>query len=408
MIPYILVAVFLLVLAVHFDINGNLKNRDLYLNIATWVLILFSGLRNELGIDTYSYANTFYSAPSLLQLFSKGFNWLDLASQPLWLLLMSTCKSIAESFILFQMIIAVVFNLLMVRFFKATSKSVFICLFVFFCTKWHVYNFEILRESLCVVLLLNAVAEYANTQDTKRYFLYSIAAIFIHWFALIMVLLFFIMCKTNTKLVIAGPILLGAIVFMADREAIEFFMFFTIEQLDSSNEKLNTYLVQFTDRNYNLFYFFRLLIIYAIPILIVLKYYLSIKKNSSISELVLVKFVPLYFIIEIYSTELTIAYRLTNYVYPIYLVVILNTLSESIFNRRSVKKIVRYRPLMNALLLCFLISIYFNVMAFIEPNRTYQERGKYDIRYFPYTSVFQEQNSERNIYYSSWRNWQNR
>lgn len=405
MIPYILVALFLLVLAVHFDINGNKKNRDLYLNIATWVLILFSGMRNELGIDTYAYADSFDSTPSVIQLFSKGFNWLDLASQPLWSLSMSICKSVSDSFFLLQMIVAIVFNLLMVRFFKTASKSVFICLFAFFCTKWYVYNYEVLRESLCVAILLNAIVDYSHTNDTKRYFLFSFTAVFIHWFALFMVLLFFILSKTNTRLVIASSLLLGVIVFMADRKAIESFMFFTIEQIDSSNEKLNSYLVQFSDKEYNLMYYLRLIIIDIIPIAIILHYYLNIKKNISLAELVLVKFVPIYFLFAYFSTELSIAYRLANYIYPIFLVVVVNTLSESILSRRLVRRAVAHRSLMIVLLLCFSMYIYFDIRSFIEPNRTYQERGDYDIRYIPYTSVLQDQNSERTIYYSRWRNW---
>lgn len=101
MLPYILVAIFLLVLAFYFDVKGVQKGRNTFLAVATWVLILFSGLRNQLGIDTYAYSLSYSIAPTIFNLMSGDVNWLDFSTQPLWHLLTSICKTISNNFDLY-------------------------------------------------------------------------------------------------------------------------------------------------------------------------------------------------------------------------------------------------------------------------------------------------------------------
>jgi len=407
MFPYILVAVFLLLLAVRFDINGVKKNRSFWLSIATWVLILFSGLRNELGIDTYSYGLAYNTAPSIFDFVSGNVEWFDFSSQPLWYLFTSLCKTITSSFLLMQMIIAFVFNFLMVRFFKSVSHYVFSCILLFFCTKWFIYNFEVLRESICVALYLNAIVEYGKDKNIKRFLLFAFPTIFIHWFALIMLFVFLIVVTIDLRFSLFISVLLSLMILIVDVSTFEMLMMLTVEQLDSSSEKLNGYLTKIYEGSYNIFFYIQLLVVEIIPPLILLWRYF---RDSNISELErkLLCFLPLYLIIGVSTSKLVIAYRLFNYIYPIYLVFVLRALYESFIlkNRLIIAKPKRSsRLLFTILLLCFSFSVFSDIRSFIKPVALRQEYGKYDIRYIPYTTVFQESNEERTMYYEYWRNW---
>ena len=406
MLPYIIIALFLLILAIRFDVNGIKKSKGKWITIATLVLILFSGFRNELGIDTYSYGLTYKTSPTLGSFFAGKIDWLDFSSQPLWYFFTSLCRTISSSFLLMQMVISVVFNLLMVRFFKSVSNYVFTCILVFFCTKWFVYNFEVLRESICVALYLNAMVEYGKNNSLKSFLLFAIPAVFIHWFAFIMLLMFFIVVRTNIRVSLSISVILSILVLVSDVSTFEMFMALTVEQLDSSSEKLNGYLTKFNEGGYNMFFYLQMIITQIVPPLILIWRY-SDGRNTNELEKRLLKFLPLYLIIGVSTSRLVIAYRLFNYIYPILVVFAVRALVEEFFVRKrlSIALLGRNQMLMIVLLVCISYSIYFDIQSFMKPVAVRQDSGDYDIRYIPYTTVFQEPNKDRTMYYEYWRNW---
>ena len=57
---YLIVLVILLLLTVHYDINGKTKYRNQWYSAITIILILIAGLRFRLGDDTLNYIYMFY------------------------------------------------------------------------------------------------------------------------------------------------------------------------------------------------------------------------------------------------------------------------------------------------------------------------------------------------------------
>lgn len=302
-----------------------------------------------------------------------------------------------------QMVVAFIFNYLLVRFFKSASDNVFICIFIFFCTKWYVYNFEVLRESICVVLILNAIVEYFKSRHIKSFLLWSTPAIFIHWFALFMVLLFLLALKINIKLNIIISVFLSVLIMFLDFSNFELLLGYFLVQQDSFAE-YNKYLMSFHEGSYNIYFFINLILTNIIPPLILLRRYINKNINNKLEQS-MIRLLPLYLVIGVSTSKLVIAYRLFNYIYPIYLVFVIKFLFEEYINKRRFPKVITARRLeIIVLFVCFSFSIYRDIKSFLYPDSV-QDEGNYDIRYIPYTSVFQEPNQERTIYYDFWRNW---
>ena len=221
MIPYILVFILLLFFSFRYDLSEKKtegkRSSEIIMLI---VLIFFAGLRNRVGSDTIDYMDDYEMAPSLTELLNNKY-LLEEIIQPLWAIFMSFCKTISGSFVLFQFAHAILFNLLLFNFIKHTTNKVFLFFLFFYCIDWWNYSFEILRESLCVVIFLNALLYYFRTKKILVYIGICIPALLIHWMAFV-------------------PILITPLCFyIKDKKLILFFMIFFIPYYLYKKDKNN-------------------------------------------------------------------------------------------------------------------------------------------------------------------------
>ena len=154
------------------------------------VLILFAGLRYRVGGDTLMYMSMFEDCPKIEDL--KYFDFETAKYNPLWYILNAISRSIYDEFVMFQLIHAIIVNTTFFSFFrKYCPKYYFSTILLYYIGYFCYFNMEVLRESLCVCVLLWATSSLLE----KRWFAYYVfcfIAMLLHYSAAIMFLMPFL------------------------------------------------------------------------------------------------------------------------------------------------------------------------------------------------------------------------
>ena len=193
---YFAVVTLLLCLSIRFDINGKTEYRDQWYLGMLILFILIAGLRWRVGIDTTRYLYSFYHTRPTLSEFS--FEEYPIGRDPLWVLLNSIVKSLDGRFFFLQIVHASIVNILIFKYIKRHSKYIFTCLFFYAITCYFVYNMEIMRGSLSIVICLYANDYFINRQWIKGYVLLFVALLF-HAQTIVMFLMPFLLFMRLNK-----------------------------------------------------------------------------------------------------------------------------------------------------------------------------------------------------------------
>lgn len=192
---YILLFFLLFYHVVKYDESLVVKNRageySRNANRQYWILmcifILIAGLRNKVGLDTYSYMKMWnYEIPALEDITPLFF--ATAKYQPLWYILSSVCKEINSSFFFFQFIHACIVNFIVFYFVNKHSTHKFSVIFIYSLVIYLYFNCEIMRESLAVCFFLLAYDSLVERRWTK-YFLLVFVAFMFHSGAIMLFLL---------------------------------------------------------------------------------------------------------------------------------------------------------------------------------------------------------------------------
>lgn len=186
---YILLFLILLALTLMLEFNNDRKivgDKNLY-NILLVLFILLAGFRWKVGGDTLAYMN-FYNqfAPTLGGLTTYDFSAHKF--EPLFVVLMSICKTFSSEFWLFQLVHAIIINTIIFSFLKKHTPFKYFALLIYFFFYYFYLNTEILRESLAICVFL-IIYEKINNKKYIAYYLGCLIAIAFHSSAII--LLFF-------------------------------------------------------------------------------------------------------------------------------------------------------------------------------------------------------------------------
>lgn len=184
MIYLVLLAV-LLIPAVKIDILGKKGGEKIWYYCCLAMLVLFAGLRYRVGGDTISYMDEFEQLPTLQEL--ANFDFIHAYYVPGWYVLNAFFRSI-NSFLCFQIFVALVVNLAFFRFFRRYSNRLFITISVYFLFFFVFYNMEIMREALCVSIFLEAYWLLDKKKNYWAYFLLCLLAMTMHVSAAIMLI----------------------------------------------------------------------------------------------------------------------------------------------------------------------------------------------------------------------------
>ena len=368
MTVYILLFIVLLLSTILY--KGNVKNNN-QKKVFYFLCIVFAfvgGFRYRIGIDTIRYTYAFENIPKIFEFSSYS---LDSISQPIWFLINSLSKTIFDDFIVVQIFHAFVVNLLIGRFIIKTCNKPFLALLVYYCLHWSYFNFEIMRESLCVAVYLNIFLLYMDTRNIKQFTLYSVPVMLIHWFAFVPILITIISHFVSKQYFLLISISLAIILYFfvdagAMNQIMEYANYFMGD--GSQVERIEMYLESDSLGFISVSAFGLLFIILTqvLPPLLVAR---NRTVNSSIAKMLII-----FACIVLIRVKLLIVSRFLNYWDIIIIVYLINEITTS-------------KHLVKLYLQCVMAYTVFNgVHSFYTP--TTDDVAKYDSRYIPYSSYF--------------------
>ena len=156
--------------------------RIFWLVVICTYMILVIGLRYRVGIDTLNYMQSYEQVPNI-ETYLQRFSWKDVRD-PLYNILSALFKTCTKEFWPFQLFMASITTICIIKFLKRTCINPFIGLIVFLIVQWLYFTTEIIRESAAIsIFLLN----YRNIQKKQylKYYLYSLLSIGFHYSAVI-------------------------------------------------------------------------------------------------------------------------------------------------------------------------------------------------------------------------------
>ena len=166
-LSYILLFILLLLIGWRYE-SSSCRNKYIYDCVCVVVLVLFFGLRGEVGDDWGAYKE-FYDQRSWAGKFGLGFSFVNLLSSSL---------SLPFQFVIFAC--TGVTNLLLYRFANKNTLNVplFFALFLAFDGLVNEMNF--IRNTIGIVIFLNTI-EYIEQRDIRRYMLFNLVGTLFHY-----------------------------------------------------------------------------------------------------------------------------------------------------------------------------------------------------------------------------------
>ena len=181
---YILVFILLLIPVVKYDLMAKSGGEGGWYFFNLVVLILLAGLRYRVGGDTLMYMSMYAEWPAIDEL--KYFDFEDALYNPLWYVYTSIAKSLSDEFWVLQIIQSVIVNCIFFHFFRKYSPQYYFSAILLYYVGYYCYfNMEVMREALCICILLLATSWLLEKKWIK-YILVSIIATGIHYSAAVM------------------------------------------------------------------------------------------------------------------------------------------------------------------------------------------------------------------------------
>lgn len=381
---YFVILLLLIVLSFKYDIRGETRNKVLWYYVTLVIFILVAGLRYRIGGDTVEYIDRFYSDYPTLDNFS--FDDYPIGRDPFYVLLNSLIKSVFGKFYVLQLILAIFVNVLIFKYFKRHSKYIFTCATFYFIGFYFIFNTEILRGSISIVICLYANDLFINHKWLKGLLLYLIATMFhVQTIAIVFTPLIFLFFRFNKR----GYIFL-AVIFVVSIIMQRYFgsLFETLETVGALSEKGNYYVQSegFAQEG-NLNYFILSILPYVVYITVCVYY---LKKTNSLQNIKAIEpFLMLGMAFYFILLNNGIANRYIDY-YRVYFAILYAEVFVSIAKHggRKILNLAHVRAL-----------ALFIPMLLLQIG-TFTQLGD-GIRYNPYSSVIEKSiDAKREKYYS--------
>lgn len=383
MTVYIVLFILLLFIAIY---NKGIVKSDRQ-NKFFWglciVLALLGGLRYRIGIDTIRYMRNFDLVPGLFDFSSYTISEI---SQPLWFLINSFFKIFSDEFVIVQLFHSFAVNLLIGRFIIKACNKPLVALFVYYCTSFCNFNFEIMRESLCVAVYINIIYDYTRDQNIKSFSFKCLPLLFIHWFSFIPIFITIVshFISKNQVLLCAIVISLFSLLFINEANigqisAMSEILLGEGDSVDRINQYLNSDfhgLIQVSLLGFAFIFISQILP----PVM------LSQRKEipPAFSKVMII-----YACFVVIRIKLLIASRFLNYWDLIFLVYLINFVFVSKSNARKYFIVVLLYMTING------------ISAFLTPLS--DDDSEYDCRYVPYASYFDKSTNQQRESYYRWK-----
>lgn len=375
-----------------FDIRERENNRLQNFYGIIFLLFLVAGIRYHIGIDTVRYELGFERTIPFFSLKSGDVDWGEL-SQPLWFFINSFFRSITDNFVIIQLFHSAVFHILLAKFILKSCRKPFMTLGVVYCVAWWNFSFEIMRESLCVVIYLNSLF-YLKEKNYKKYILTAIISMGIHWFSFAVFLITPLVNLCKRQWLFIFIVLFGMSIFVIDASGIaDIINKLTIILGSNAGDRVISYIESDTYGVVSLS-LLGITFIFLTQIL-----YPTIVSNylfKSSDYVLFSKILLLYIIFVILRTKILIFDRFTNYLVILLIVCTMNLLFDRVKYKMNIfSKLYLY--------LGILFLMYQGINSFISPSSLeFRSYIKYDCRYIPYKTIFQDTDDVREDLYNSY------
>lgn len=371
---YLFLFISLLVCVLLFDLNICKRKFDKLYGFYLIVFILLAGLRWKVGGDSISYQNSFEKdIPTLLELdfeFIKEYKW-----EPFFVLLLSFCKTVTKEFWFFQLIHAVFLNVVMFNFIKKYAIFKYTALVIYSLFFYFYFNFEILRESIAVMIFVLMYPLFLE-KNWLKYYLIALVAIMFHFSASILLIL---PLFRNAKLDFKGILVLFSV-------TIFFFvisMIFPIQLIlallgDNALNKFDYYSNVMMNLNGTIYKF---LLFVLLPYFI---YKCNLKYNEDDDHL-FKELIYAYFIISFAYIVISGLGRFLNYLAPFVIVYYANTF----YLLLKSKELIEIRLVLISLII--LLPVNYKLDYYFR-STDYLVKGTYAYNmWFPYSTVFDKE-----------------
>lgn len=198
MLPYILFILLTFCLSLRFDGQAEYtRTKKVWYIIVGVYLVLLAGFRNGVGGDTQLYMQDFEYVPStwgeLNEFISDELT--ESGYMPGWSILVFLCKRWFDSFYAVQLAQALIVNIGILYLFRQYTTHIFLCTLLYGVSYvFFLFNMEVMREAIAVVLCGIGMHSYLRGEKWKFYLLVGISILF-HISALVALLFPFVRLK---------------------------------------------------------------------------------------------------------------------------------------------------------------------------------------------------------------------
>ena len=316
---YAVILFLLIILSVHYDIQGKTRYRDEWYNIILVIFILVAGLRWRFAADTINYMYNFYHATPYLQDLTVD-RFIRSGQPPLWMVLNSVVKTLGGKFFVVQLIQAAIVNTLLMKYFKKHSPYPFACVVLYFFWRYQYFNMMIMKAATALSILIYANDYFLEKKYKKGVLLVLIATGFHQSSILLLMTPFLTFLRFNMLgiMILISTYFVGAILqsYLGD-------LFDLLEFAEGVQNKLENYEdSDFMTQNRNLNYFIlRIFPIIIYPLLALLFTKLRCKDSTILK---LEPFVMLGLVFQVMQFNIHIFYRFVYIYYPYYIIFIIH------------------------------------------------------------------------------------
>jgi len=317
-----------------------------------------------------NYMDSYEKLPSLGNLSMIDFE--SFRYSPLYIIFCAICKSISDSFVVFQLFHSLVINLIIFRFIYKYSNYRFCAVFFYFLLSYINYNFVVLREALAIATFLFSYDYYRNGSWLKYYvcafvaFGFHTSGIFVFFLPLLKKL------KFNPSYFILLSFCFILFNIFSNNLLFLFQIFLITENIEEqATSYLELFNLNWTIRLYNV-------CIYAIFPL----FFILLRKQNNGNNKYYENMLCVYVLIGMLIWFVPIFYRFTNYITMFYVLL----LSDVFFDIAKLRFFSRTRKFA----VIGIFSIFYISMSFLSFFTSYEgvEDGKAYRDFYPYHSIF--------------------
>ncbi len=207
--PYITLICFYGILALWYHYTNDATKKGIITSLCGVVFLVFFGFRGFCFYDWNVYYPSFQSIPADLQQALFNGHWYE----PGFTVLVVICKSIYNNYHFFILICCFINTLLLLRFLHKYISNIPLGIIVFLCMGGLAIVTDLLRNSIAILIFMNAI-EFIINRKPINYYVACIIAVLFHTSAILYLPLYLFLHKDWNKYIYAGIFVVGNMILL--------------------------------------------------------------------------------------------------------------------------------------------------------------------------------------------------